>query len=55
MIGWHLLISIVLAAIGWFITEAIGIADPWPIVVGVIVFLAYWGFSVIIIDDDLFG
>lgn len=48
----HLIISVVLAVIGGFITYALGYGNPWPIVVGVIVFLAYWGVCVLIIDAD---
>lgn len=52
--GWHLLISAVLATIAGFITHAAGVDDPWPVLVGVIVFCLYWGVSIVIIDGDIF-
>jgi membrane protein YdbS with pleckstrin-like domain len=48
----HILVSVILAVIGGVITYALGYAAPWPYVVGVIVFLAYWGVSVWIVDGD---
>lgn len=54
MMGWHLLISVVLAGVAGFITKAVGVDSPWPVVMGVVVFLLYWGISVIIVDDDIF-
>jgi membrane protein YdbS with pleckstrin-like domain len=51
MIG-HVLASILLGIVSGCITYAIGYENPWPYVVGVIVFLAYWGVSILIIDAD---
>jgi membrane protein YdbS with pleckstrin-like domain len=48
----HLIASLLLALTGGVITYALGYDNPWPIVVGVIVFLAYWGVSVWIVDGD---
>ena len=50
----HLVASLLLAVIGGGITYAMGYATPWPYIVGVIVFLLYWGVSVIIVDGDWF-
>ena len=54
MIVAHLLISTILALIAGFITYAFGVESPWPVLVGVIVFAAYWGVSIVIIDGDIF-
>jgi membrane protein YdbS with pleckstrin-like domain len=50
----HLIASIVLALIGALVTHLIGYDNPWPWVVAAVVFLLYWGVSVLIIDDDWF-
>jgi len=48
----HIVASLLLAIIGGVITYALGYATPWPYIVGVIVFLVYWGVCVLIIDAD---
>lgn len=50
----QLLIAVVLGVLGWFLTDLAGAPDPWPIVVGVIVFLVCLGMSVFILDSDAF-
>ena len=54
MIVAHLVISTILALIAGFITYAFGVAAPWPVLVGVVVFALYWGVSIVIIDGDVF-
>ena len=54
MIVVHLVISTILALIAGFITYVFGVAAPWPVLVGVIVFALYWGVSIVIIDGDVF-
>ena len=52
------LVQFIIAAIvggaAWFISDLIGVADPWPIVIGVIVGLLCLGFAVIVVDEDMF-
>jgi membrane protein YdbS with pleckstrin-like domain len=48
----HVIVSILLGIIGGVITYAIGYDNPWPFVVAGIVFLAYWGVFILIIDAD---
>lgn len=50
----QLLIAVVLGVLGWFLADLAGAPDPWPIVVGVIVFLVCLGMSVFILDSDAF-
>jgi F0F1-type ATP synthase assembly protein I len=48
----HLIASVILGVIGGLIAYALDYSNPWPLMVGVIVFLAYWGVFIIIIDAD---
>jgi len=48
----HIVASLLLAIIGGVITYVLGYGDLWPVLVGVIVFLAYWGVCVLVIDGD---
>lgn len=50
----QLLIAAVFGTIAGFLTNMIGAADPWPILIGVIVFLAIMGVCVVVVDGDLF-
>lgn len=48
----QLTFSIAIGFFAWLICDIVGIADPWPIIVGVIVFLACLGISVVFVDSD---
>lgn len=50
----QVLVACVIGVTAWFMSELIGIADPWPIVIGVIAALLCLGFSVIVVDADMF-
>lgn len=53
--GWHLLASVVLAIIGTVITAALGFGTGTAALVGLIVFLVYWGVCVIWVNlEDVF-
>ena len=52
--GWSAFLSVVLSVIGGLITHALGYDHPAPLVVGFIIFLAYWGVCFIVVNDDLF-
>lgn len=48
------IIAAVVGVAAWFISELLGVVDPWPIVIGVIAALLCLGFAVIIVDEDMF-
>jgi hypothetical protein len=50
----HIIFSLLLGVISGVITHALGYGDLWPLIVGVIVFLAYFGVFVFIFDGDGF-
>lgn len=47
-------VALIVGVAAWFISNLIGIVDPWPIVIGVIAGLLCLGFAVIIVDEDMF-
>lgn len=48
----QLLIAAAIGAVAWFLVNLAGVNDPWPVVIGVIVFLACLGMSVVFVDSD---
>jgi len=50
----HVAIAAVLGTIAGVIAYVIGAEDPWPYVIAGLVFLAYFGVFVVIIDGDVF-
>lgn len=50
----QLLLALVVGAAAWFISDLVGIADPGPVVIGVIAGLLCLGFVLIIVDEDMF-
>ena len=48
------IIAAVVGVAAWFISNLIGIVDPWPVVIGVIAGLLCLGFAVIVVDEDMF-
>lgn len=48
------IVAAVVGVASWFISDLLGVADPWPIVIGVIAGLLCLGFAVIIVDEDMF-
>lgn len=47
-------VALIVGGTAWLISDLIGIADPWPIVIGVIAGLLCLGFAVIVVDEDMF-
>lgn len=52
--GWHLFISICLGVAGTLVSAAFGLSSNVAALIGLIIFLAYWGVWIIVIDSDLF-
>lgn len=50
---WSAFLSVVLSVTGGLITHALGYDHPAPLIVGAIIFLAYWGVCFIVVSDDL--
>lgn len=50
----HLFISLVLGVVTGLVCSLFGMETAWAVLLGVIVFLAYWGIFVIIVDFDGF-
>lgn len=48
------IIALIVGVAAWFVSNLIGIADPWPVVIGVIAGLLCLGFAVIVVDEDMF-
>lgn len=48
------ILALVVGVAAWFISDLLGVTDPWPIVIGVIAGLLCLGFAVIIVDEDMF-
>ncbi len=46
--------ALVVGVAAWFISDLLGIADPWPVVIGVIAGLLCLGFAAIVVDEDMF-
>lgn len=47
----QLIIAAACGTIAGFITDALGYASPWPVVIGVLVGLVVLGVSVVFIED----
>ena len=47
-------LSVIAGIVAWLIADVFGVPDPWPIIIGVMVFLLFMGIGVIIVDGDLF-
>lgn len=53
--GWHLFISICLALAGGCIAAAFGVGSGTAAIIGVLIFLVYWGVCTLWVHvDDLF-
>lgn len=52
--GFHLFVSICLAIVGTLVSAAFGVGAGLAALIGVIVFLAYWGVLVVWINVDEF-
>lgn len=52
--GFHLFISICLGVVGTLVSLAFGVDPGWSVLIGGIVFAAYWGVCIIFIDGDMF-
>lgn len=50
----QLLLAVFVGAAAWFISNLVGIADPWPVIIGVVAALLCLGVAVIIVDEDMF-
>lgn len=50
----QLIMAVLVGAAAWGLSELFGIPDPWPIVLGVVMFLLVMGVCVLIIDGELF-
>ena len=48
------IIALIVGVAAWFVSNLIGIVDPWPVVIGVIAGLLCLGFAVIVVDEDMF-
>jgi hypothetical protein len=52
--GLHLFISVCLGIVGTLVSAAFGLTPGMSALVGLVVFLLYWGVCIIIVDlDDL--
>jgi predicted PurR-regulated permease PerM len=50
----QLILALIVGVAAWFVSELLGIADPWPVVIGVIAGLLCLGLAVIVVDGDMF-
>lgn len=48
------IIALIVGVAAWFVSNLVGIVDPWPIVIGVIAGLLCLGFVVIVVNKDMF-
>lgn len=52
--GWHLFVSICLAIAGTLVSAAFGVSSGMAALIGLLIFAAYWGVCIIVVDSDLF-
>lgn len=52
--GIHWFISIALAIAGTLVSAAFGVDNYVAALIGVVIFLAYWGVCLILVDFDVF-
>lgn len=48
------IIALIVGAAAWFVSNLVGIVDPWPIIIGIVAALLCLGFAVMIVDEDMF-
>jgi len=54
MVLIQMFVASVIGVVAGFVTHALGYESPWPVVIGVVAALITLGFSVIVVDGDMF-